>query len=440
MKDFDFDELDRAVNSVLAKKDTPDTGQTDDTNAASTDSQVLVSTQTNDTDHDENVVVGTDDNSNDDAVPIAVSVGSNTSDDSQQEHIDVTTAPSVYQASQDDSSQDELSDEHDETVDTESVEESQPSESSELNTDDTSETSSTTPELDEEDASTDDEEIMSAPEVSQGTTTSLASIPVKRGRFMDVMTPQSNDSKKPMGPRGGVTLTPSSDFSPTVSSDDSASNEPAQPEIATDSAPEIAHDDDTSVSEDSPEVNSDDQEPSISHDNFDTQPESPTEKTDATTPFIPDVPVTKRPLNPLSSDLQNPVETPAAYTQPESTEPVSDQVSLDPTLTATVPKEFDKDIMAVEANETVGESDETHADTTDTTPAAAESIQSNGMTNSVAMAATTAEPHPMFDTSTLGHTDAATHHSPKLTWIVVAASLFIVGAALGVLYFLYGQA
>ncbi len=438
MKDFDFDELDRAVNSVLAKKDTPDTTETNSTAVPVTnDSNVPVSPQDNDTSRDDSVVTTADTEDKGSDIPVSVVSNSSDSSDELQSENNTDTVTDPYQAP-DESPNEENSDN--------SAESTTPSEpqtlevstdtSAEVGNDETDEKPNDSDELTTEDGS-------SALLATDSATTSLASIPVKRGRFMDVMTPQNGDVKKPMASRGGVKLTPSSDFSPTMSVDTESNEQPLQTEAPSSDTDDSSLEHETispstEVVEENTVADQTDETQVASDDDVQSSPSS--EQTDAT-PFIPDVPVEKRPLNSLSSDVQSTADTPHEEKQPESTEPIADQVSVDPTLTSNVPKEFDKDIMAVEANETVGESDETHADQTDASVVeSSDHTQSSDATNSLAMAATTAEPHPMFDTSTLGHADVATHHGSKLTWTVVVASLFIVGAALGVLYFLYGQA
>ncbi len=438
MKDFDFDELDRAVNSVLAKKDEPDTTETNSTaTPVTTDSNVPVSAQDNDTSRDDSVVTTADAEDTGSDIPVSVVSNSSDSSDELQSENNTDTVVDPYQTP--DQSPGEGSSDY-------SAESTTPSEpktlevstdaSAEVGNDDTDEKPDDTDELAAEDSA-------SPLLATDSATTSLASIPVKRGRFMDVMTPQNGDVKKPMASRGGVKLTPSSDFSSTMSVDAESNEQPSQPEASSNDTDDssLEHETVSSSTELVEENTVADQtaEMQVASDD-DVQSSPSSEQTDAT-PFIPDVPVEKRPLNSLSSDVQSTTDTPHEEKQPESTEPIVDQVSVDPTLTSNVPKEFDKDIMAVEANETVGESDETHADQTEASVAdSSDHVQSSDATNSLAMAATTAEPHPMFDTSTLGHADVATHHGSKLTWTVVVASLFIVGAALGVLYFLYGQA
>ncbi len=439
MKDFDFDELDRAVNSVLAKKEPSDRSETDsntDTVHVTSDASVPVTVDDNNATHDDNSDSSTISDAEDTSSAVSVSVNntSESSDDATEPALETHEDVDVQDVSSGESSDD-------------SSEATTDSEPQTYGTNDDPTAESHVDETEQSDASNDQPSSSDEPStpqlVEESAATSLASIPVKRGRFMDVMTPQNGDAKKPLAPRGGVKLTPSSDFSSSMAPDVVASDETAQDNNeapvdlvdSTEPTPEISND---MSSHESDEPNTENDTTVTNTDDAAGAAEQGLIEQSGTTPFIPDVPVEKRPLNSLSPDTPSPLEQPHEESQPESTEPVSDQVSVDPTLTANVPKEFDKDIMAVEANETVGESDETHAQVTENSESP--TPQTTDTTNSLAMAATTAEPHPMFDTSTLGHEGPATHHSSKITWTVVVASLFIVGAALGVLYFLYGQA
>jgi hypothetical protein len=406
MKDFDFDELDRAVNSVLATKDTK-TDETDSPAPAGTAGQaVQVTDQT------------------DDSVPVTV-----------QTHVEEPASHDNDQV-QDASHEHAEGDSHDEVP--EAVEDAP--------------TDSHADEPEPQDDHHSDEqadepsEKTETVEADDAHTAALAAIPVKRGRFMDMVAPGtgSNDTKKPLPVRGGVTLTPSSDFVATTTAPDSEDatqldQEPSQVDVATplvesEVEPEVtpaafneSSEADAGSSEDAVDTKED--ETSISEPTTDNPDQPAVVSADtpvASAPFIPDVPVEKRPLNSLSGDAPESADAPKPDEDTDTSEHTSE---TDPTLSANAPKEFGKDIMAVEANETVGEHDETQTATDSAKDASDTEIT-----------ATSAEPHPMFDTSTLAHSGAvATHHTSKMSWAVVGVSLFIVGAALGVLYFLYGQ-
>lgn len=416
MKDFDFDELDRAVNSVLATKDAKNTQQDQTVDSQPQDA---ASTQTPGNDQaDSSTAVPVVDTSN--AVPVA--------DEDEVSAIPVTVSGSDAEPQEEHEDSPEQQDTPSEPAEPTGPEESEePSEEPVETQDDTS------PEPEAEATET------PAPSVSDAAP--LSAISVKRGRFMDMVAPgsSSDTTKKPLGSRSGVTITPSADFAATASEQSeqhetpavNASVDPATPIVEGEVEPEVSAEG-TSVSGDAHEEDVADSAVEVTVEPMSATPVTPSNPAD-TTPFIPDVPVEKRPLNDLS-DKEGSNDDSSASTGEET--PVQ---TADPTLSANVPKEFDKDIMAVEANETVGEKDETHpAD--ETTPEPVQPAASDADTTSPALAATTAEPHPMFDTSTLAHPgDLATHHTSKLSWAIVAISLFIVGAALGVLYFLYGQ-
>jgi hypothetical protein len=413
MKDFDFDELDRAVNSVLATKDTKNAQNdqpTDDVATAATpsteeSSPVVVAdhndqpTENNQTDtSSSSIIVADDQQDGDDAE--TVMVNTTPSNDQSSENAEQHHEQEAFAAKPND---DESTDEQQDV----------PAETSLAEEDSLAETTDEPQEAEKEEK----------PPVD---TAALAAIPVKRGRFMDVVAPSSSDNAKKAFPtRTGVTITPSANFSSpatTESSDNEAEEKPAVVSVSDPATPIVNE-------EVEPEVQSDTSTDSTADEVSNI--EQPT-SVDAT-PFIPDVPVEKRPLNDLSGDeeAQEPVDT--SVSDEETKVEIANTASVDPTLSSNVPKEFDKEIMAVESNETVGENDETHADST------SDHLQTN--TDTPAIAATTAEPHPMFDTSTLAHPGDVHggHHTSKFSWAIIGGSLFVVGAALGVLYFLYGQ-
>ena len=409
MKDFDFDELDRAVNSVLATKDTKNTE--DDQSSANTDAPQ----------------VAPQDPAAETAVPVVVN------ESSESTSVDVTSEDKGDPISVVDTSDDQ----EDEgtaisvTSTTSATEEPAPEEVSESSDESTSESESIdAPEElaqeapEPEQAQNDEPELLEAPKPEEETvavdTAALAAIPVKRGRFMDMVAPgtTTDGAKKTFPTRSGITLSPSADFS-SQAEKEAEKPEEEKPEVVDPATPVVE-------GEVEPEVTTASKTPDDLVAEISTAANTDSTPSD-TTPFIPDVPVEKRPLNNLST----PEESPSAdEPTSETNEPASN--AIDPTLTATIPKEFDKDIMAVESNETVGEHDETHPDVN--------VGETTNDTTEPAIAATTAEPHPMFDTSTLAHpSDMVGHHTSKFSWAIIGGSLFVVGAALGVLYFLYGQ-
>lgn len=434
MKDFDFDELDRAVNSVLAPKDTNADGITDtDTSSqdanGNDDSTQTVDTHAQSDDAAQPVAVNNNDDAHDDASDagdvMAVDTPQADSTESTEAPVSEDTVPVTSPET----------DHHDES----STEEQASSEEDQPYEDAPQEPSVGETDVDDESSEDSTENVDTAPEATPSTpSTSLAAIPVKRGRFMDMIAPASGTDlgKRPALARGGITLTPSVDFSANETSSDQVPTEAEKPvvDVATpivesDVEPEVSATT-SDVAEDSrAEEHNDETYPADSQET--TDEDNLTAPATDTTPFIADVPVDKRPLNDLSGETQGDAVVESASSDVD--------ISADPTLTATLPKEYDKDIMAVEANETVGEHDETHSQDTSGTNSTSPLTLSSDTGPAAAMAATTAEPHPMFDTSTLGHEDAHGHHNSKMTWVVVGLSLFIVGAALGVLYFLYGQ-
>lgn len=425
MKDFDFDELDRAVNSVLATKETKtDAAPTDDpqqgvqTIDQPNDNSVPVTAvpaEADGSEADSDALAEVSDHEADEN-EVRVSVN-DTPDESQSVHV-TTDAVGT-----DDVSHSADTDEHDDSSDDAAVE---PDHTDEMTVDD----ASVTPPSDEAGES-------AAP---------LDTIPVKRGRFMDMVAPGSvteDLSKKPLQPRGGMTISPSSDFvaatNASVEDAEAFSQEPNQTDLATPIVESEVEPDITAVTnDDSVQAEQTLAEHMESLEKEETSSEPATETVDETPvaplttpasaiPFIPDVPVEKRPLNSLAgdateSDSDTKDETPGSLEEA--------QISQDETVpSSNAPEALHKEIMAIESTESVGRHDETQS-----TPAP------SADSSAPAIAATNAEPHPMFDTSTLAHAGGdAVHHTSKISWAIVGVSLFIVGAALGVLYFLYGQ-
>lgn len=414
MKDFDFDELDRAVNSVLATKDTKSAqdDQAADTQVATTDTE------------EENTVVpvttsneSTQEQSSPEASSGAIAVTDDQPDDDGSEPITVnTTTTAEPSAKEEETNVEEPLQAEDKSKSEHNVsnEPTLPVEAPEL---EPVEDQSAKEETAEPEAKGEDQASEEKPAVD---TAALAAIPVKRGRFMDVVAPSNAEgAKKAFPTRTGVTITPSADFSAATPEEQTAKESEPAPTTTDPATPIVSEEVEPDVTASSTDSESDTPEVPAA------EPVAPAD----TAPFIPDVPVEKRPLN----DLSNDDEAQDSATNEETKTDAATAAPLDPTLTANVPKEFDKEIMAVESNETVGENDETHPDS------AVEEAKTES--SAPAIAATTAEPHPMFDTSTLAHPGDVHggHHTSKFSWAIIGGSLFIVGAALGVLYFLYGQ-
>jgi hypothetical protein len=409
MKDFDFDELDRAVNSVLATKYTKNTEE--DQSSANADAPQVVPQEPA---ADTAVPVEVNDSSDSTSVDVTSEDKSDTISvvDTSDDHEDEGTAISV-------------------TTNNSATEESAPEEVSQSSEEEPSESDSNDDQEESEEDSepeqpqNDEPELLEAPKPEEETapvdTAALAAIPVKRGRFMDMVAPgtSADGAKKTFPTRSGITISPSADFSSQTEKE--AEKPEEEKPVAVDPATPVV---DVEVE---PEVTTASTTPDDVVAEINTAANTDSTPSD-TTPFIPDVPVEKRPLNVLSTPEETSSDDDSTTTG--TSEPTAN--AIDPTLTATIPKEFDKDIMAVESNETVGEHDETHPDVN--------VGESTNDTTEPAIAATTAEPHPMFDTSTLAHPgDMVGHHTSKFSWAIIGGSLFVVGAALGVLYFLYGQ-
>lgn len=399
MKDFDFDELDRAVSSVLSTKDT---------DAADPGSSTLA----------DQTITATSDAGSD--TPVQPTNGDAESTDYSAESVTAhVESPDVSNIEEDDSpaSNDEM---HSEMIPESSAE---PQDTAVQVTIDSHEaempdaaSESIEPEVTAPMVEAPTPETPNESEaVSKPDTGSLAEIPVKRGKFMDVVAPGSIEPKKPISTHTAVTIAPSSDFKAEEAA-------PADPVVET--IPQAVPEIDVVQEPETHEADEAGSDPAVAA--VDTSDTTPAQD-NGVTPFIPDVPVDKRPLNPGTGDAVI-SDTTTEQSSSTSIEPVADDTSTtatpdamptDQVLAGSVPKEFNKDIMAVEANETVG--------------AASDVISKDG---DVAAAA-----HPLFDTTSLaGHEAVAKHHGPsKMTWIIVGSSLFIVGAALGVLYFLYGQ-
>lgn len=292
-------------------------------------------------------------------------------------------------------------------------------------------------------------------------TRELPQLPTRRGRFMDVVSSGVTPADQPLAPatptRTTMKFQPSADFVRNVSQ--------STPPASADTDQSMSRDD--SVMPDTPsspvqlpaeDVSGSDTalehvegygalEPVAESDDVANHAKGPDHEDDnspgigvapevVSTPFIPDVEVDKRPLNTLSSD-------PTASEQSETsdkpgsssteTSSVTEPAVVDApaaVVTTSVPKEFNAEIMAVEANESVG-----------SVPAAETSAAHTSSPSQAPVSSAADMTHPMFDTSSLSpqtaHTSA--HSSSKITWVVIGTALFLVGAVLGVLYFLYGQ-
>ncbi len=463
MKDFDFDELDRAVNSVLTQKKAPAVESTTVT-PASDPPVVAVSSVP-----EPNPVPDTTTSSSAELpdVPVVTIEESDTeakpSSDTQEADVTSTESPIP------DSVQEDVK--VAEPISSEPVAPVQP------------EPMPSTHAIPVEPVKVSDEvSSESIPSQNSPTTT-----PQKRGKFMDVVRPSATVAVKPRvtHPRGGVTLQPSSDFSikapainieaalnehaeapvepvepspkavvetplatPTVEPvstpkpEEPLTQEPKsepvpttgdtvttstmfpqpEPELVTDPKPE-------------PEDEVAKQPPVMNHSPLHFEESKPpvevTPQDAGVTPFIPDVAVEKRPLN--------------SFTQEESAESNATAPSTSPTDTVDVasvqtvlPKEFNKEIMRIEANESVQSST-----AAPTAPAVASAASSAVIASPVVGLPLQADQqaHPVFDPTSVHQPliDAKSSTGHKTMWVIIFVALFIVGAALGVLYFLYGQ-
>lgn len=433
MKDFDFDELDRAVNSVLATKTNKPTEDPDNNQSANVEV-----TQAPDESEREEAVSVTTTKSVDDEQPSS-QADDTSSDNGATDDTPVLTAfepevPPLEEPSEHGSDNDD-----DHLADTESSEDETAEEPYKTDLPAEHNGADSHGDSSEDDDQTPETEETSEPEASTGSTEDLSTIPVKRGRFMDVMTPHSdmNDAKKPNVPsRSGITITPSASFeaegdaekelseqlptitsyTPVEESDDGKNDNSAKQSI-------VEAESEPSTDPTALQPNSESEEPAEETEDHDDA--ESVEKSDAfggDTPFIPDVPVEKRPLNAMTASDSNEAEDSASKDESDATASPDDNSNSTPEImspvTASAPKEFNEEIMAVEANETIATASD----------------------NSAPAVATTTDAHPLFDTSSLA-TNAHEHHATsKMTWVIILGSLFLVGAALGVLYFLYGQA
>lgn len=289
-----------------------------------------------------------------------------------------------------------------------------------------------------------------------GTTVPLQA-PSRRGRFMDIVASSGGTERPPVKPapaRSTITLKPSADFAsqqtdaPAVSPLIAAAREetasdmsmpasvsselseldnesPTTPETAPQSTEPVIQTEQGAAND--VENTSDDEQststpaPLLSDSMADEKPMLDQPAPETSSPFIPDVPVDKRPLNSLSEQAPVPEvshDDAAAEQAPDT--------AADTAVQPAHFKEFSKEVMAVEANETIGAAPP--PDQTASSPDRADKADKTAH-------------HPLFDTSSILHAAEGGAHQPasKMTWIVVGVSLFMVGAVLGVLYFLYGQ-
>ncbi len=433
MKDFDFDELDRAVNSVLTKKQpAEETGVTEAV-------QDLPASDDNTDDHGIGSGMVTD-AADDTTASDGIAATDMLSDDEAKSDHETTaisqtdesgpSEPSLFvpqlhpndepnQSESDSDSGSEAS-----TVD-------EPAGAAEISDMDETVPTETTSDTKVDLLTSTDTDTDTAEDTSADNRSSFANIPVRRGRFMDVVAPQSaggtDTPVKPLPTRSGVNLTPSTDFVDEHHTDLTEESSPAteqepsltevdQPETETQLPvlPTVNQVTEESSTE-TEETAADEMPDNTADDNALSDDRNHTDA--GQTPFIPDVPVEKRPLNALSSDED---EADSKNENDEKTttnidEPLLEVNGSPDTTLANVPKEFNEDIMAVESNENVGTPDES--------------------------ASATTQQHPMFDTSSMQSDETKPHGATsKMTWIIVGGSLFLVGAVLGVLYFLYGQA
>ncbi len=458
MKDFDFDELDRAVSSVLTKQqptdepDQPVNRAIADQSAASATTPVAIEpAQTNDA----TAAVADDDNNHDyedghtdEAAPTA-------NHPSEPDHVD--EAPAFE--SQPDSLPDET-----ETIEPEADLPEIPSIDGldePVVSIDAEPATSIDAALDQELQSTTDQATSAAvtedgPHDSESEEVSApdawaadpkpAGTPHRRGRFMDMVHPSADMAghPRPMSSRTGVTLSPTTDFDTPEAAfqmDTPAEDEPETTQAVIDDIDDSTHSqavttssgeyapgeapalephefDDAMASEES-SVEAGEAE---KHDDPSTEP-----KPEVTTPFIPDVPVEKRPLNSLDSGT---VDTPADASQ------------------GTTPKEFDAKVMALEADDTVDPAADARSNEV-SSPAPSVTAAASAASGTPFIAQqyhapeekSDSETHPVFDSSSLQHpSQTGSHHKMSPTVIItIVILLLLVGAALGTLYFLYGQ-
>ena len=415
MKDFDFDELDRAVNSVLTKKQTEDAATT----SSPTDTP-LSPTPPADTSSSEPTNI------------------TSTTDDQADAPTDTQDAPMV--------SREELPEVP--TLDAAPVAD-ETSVSSDASTDTVSVVS---PEEVTHDMAEPEHDLMEAPEAE---IVKVDTPPHSRGRFMDVVPPSAHTEtvNRPMPTRSGIALTPSADFKidepPMTDGAAEPATAPTMPNMAdeeiepspseqlkaneTDGATSDAEVNESTESETtSPTEN---EAPSGDASTVPTEPSPALEEpiTSSQTPFIPDVPVEKRPLNAGS-------DTAAASTTDTPAAPLE--------TSAPLPKEFGEEIMAVEANETVGSPSSPDDESSPSREAshndsvAAPAATSIAPQYHAAQDTTDTQAHPVFDASSYHQPLAPTgakHGASKMVWFVIAGALFLIGSVLGVLYFLYGQ-
>ena len=404
MKDFDFDELDRAVSSVLTQKqpvppatDTNDAPADDVAVPQTSDTTALVSDGQDSAPHDESPAQDTESfdapvETSDVPTQDTSSPGDATYDTSTVTEPDQSTAEMTDQSQPVDQPADaQASEAESQSQDHDELEPQEP-----------------------------------AVEPTRDDETVKAEAAPRRGRFMDVVPPSVDMTSHASIPvRSGVTLTPSADFVADAVPDQH--DEPATPP-----APEPTVDEE--IIEPSPG-----EMPQENPETSEPEPETtlPAEETDesssagvAMTPFIPDVPVEKRPLNSLSTTDQAPVVAESA-----------------PVATPPLPKELDEEVMAVEANEAVGPDSQPATEpspvmpevaATPDTPVAAASIAPQYHTPEDKADATA---HPAFDAASYQqplHDAHKSKLSPAVI-IVIVAVLLLIGAALGVLYFLSGR-
>lgn len=468
MKDFDFDELDRAVNSVLTQAKT-----TSDKPVVSpvtiTDNRGAQTISVNVTPASDQTAIQS---TADDQVPPAVSADDSsvavskpaTADDSVGE-ASVNVEPEVNDqpevAGQVDTAEQTESDQIEERVLSINVPERTADD--QATPSDESMSNPETTQNEEPQSSADNEQVDSqvdqlesimeeaAPEEAASDQTSPDTTPQKRGKFMDVVRPSTAVPVKPRAvqPRGGVTLQPSSDFTlnapmidvakaleadtpeTVVVADSPAETKPAEtesetPQISTNHQTTASMNDEQPANDNSTMFPQPELEPEIEPEHkamshtpldFGKTTEAKSELAPgAPTPFIPDVAVDKRPLNPQSLDeAEDASET-------SSPTPVA-------TVQTNLPKEFNKEILDIDSKETA------------TPSAQPSSAKPMVFSPEPATSKTDNTPQPLFDTASVHQPliDAKSSASHKTMWLLIFIALFVVGAALGMLYFLYGQ-
>lgn len=448
MKDFDFDELDRAVSSVLTSKskkddsaDNAETNTAKDEPATPVTDQSEVKVETSDQPAEEKSHVdsqsSTDSNSEETEPEKESKPSPSITAFEPAVPLDSIPSSSKYE--------DKPAESSDKPSTTDDSAKSEANEDNKIGVNIT--TNSNNANTDKPDS---DKPHRPQPSLAEPAVTA------RRGRFMDMVPTGATTagSDKPTS-RTGITIKPLSDGPAKPEESDSSladevakldnTTEPAKPDLPpldinslvdtdkddskTDSSDEADNKSETEIVNDLDTKTSE----SDTADKLDSAFETEADEK-STTPFIADVPVEKRPLNKLpldedadSTDADKPDEAEQAVDNGKTVKINDEMVEIDDEQKpaevnlASIPKEFNKEIMAIEANESVGQVADKSAEDTE------ESDAGEGL--------------PVFSTGDSAQVaSSAKGTSSKLIWVVIFFSLLLVGGALGALYFLYLQA